>query len=254
VGGIVEQRIVTGGKLGIDRNLAGQDVERARATREAWRLRLRGQLRMLFYDTLAATERTRVRTKLFETAAETAKIARELQNIGRMDEPDIRMADVETQRAAVHLEQARQMETRAWAELAALLNTEGPGPRGVGRMVDRFPGLGGGGRGGASAAARAGGRSRGNRPHPPPPVPPPTRGPPLHGEPATAHDPPRQASPVSGAQLVLEYGRGGTRVPFEANRDLHLARGHLPQPRPARPQPDGRTRDGGHITRLRTAS
>ncbi len=141
VGGFVEQRIVMGGKLGIDRNLAGQDVERARATREAWRLRLRGQLRMLFYDTLAATERTRVRTKLFETAAETAKIARELQNIGRMDEPDIRMADVETQRAAVHLEQARQMETRAWAELAALLNTEGLAPRELDGMVDDFPEL-----------------------------------------------------------------------------------------------------------------
>lgn len=141
VGGFVEQRIVMGGKLGIDRNLAGQEVERARAMREAWRLRLRGQLRMLFYDTLAAAERTRVRTKLFETAAETAKIARELQNIGRMDEPDIRMADVETQRAAVHLEQARQMETRAWAELAALLNTEGLAPRELDGMLDDFPEL-----------------------------------------------------------------------------------------------------------------
>lgn len=141
VGGFVEQRIVMGGKLGIDRNLAGHEVERARAMREAWRLRLRGQLRMLFYDTLAAAERTRVRTKLFETAAETAKIARELQNIGRMDEPDIRMADVETQRAAVHLEQARQMETRAWAELAALLNTEGLAPRELDGMLDDFPEL-----------------------------------------------------------------------------------------------------------------
>ena len=141
VGGFVEQRIVMGGKLGIDRNLAGQDVERARATREAWRLRLRGQLRMLFYDTLAAAERTRVRAKLLETATETAKIARELQNIGRMDEPDIRMADVETQRAAVHWEQARQMETRAWAELAALLNTDGLAPRELDGMVDDFPEL-----------------------------------------------------------------------------------------------------------------
>jgi cobalt-zinc-cadmium efflux system outer membrane protein len=141
VGGFVEQRIVMGGKLGIDRNLAGQDVERARAMREAWRLRLRGQLRMLFYDTLAAAERTRVRTKLFETASETAKIARELQNIGRMDEPDIRTADVETQRAAVHLEQARQLETRAWTELAALLNTEGLAPRELDGMVDDFPEL-----------------------------------------------------------------------------------------------------------------
>lgn len=141
VGGFVEQRIVMGGKLGIDRNLAGQEVERARAMREAWRLRLRGQLRLLYYDTLVAGERTRVRGKLAETAAATAKIARELQNIGRLDEPDVRMADVERERAAVRLEQARQLESRAWAELAALLNTDGLAPRELEGMVDDFPEL-----------------------------------------------------------------------------------------------------------------
>lgn len=141
VGGFVEQRIVMGGKLGIDRNLAGQEVERARAMREAWRLRLRGQLRLLYYDTLVAGERTRVRGKLAETAAATAKIARELQNIGRLDEPDVRMADVERERAAVRLEQARQLESRAWAELAALLNTDALAPRELEGMVDDFPEL-----------------------------------------------------------------------------------------------------------------
>lgn len=141
VGGFVEQRIVMGGKLGIDRGLAAQELEQARAMREAWRLRLKGQLKMLYYETLTAADRTRVRTQLAATAAESAKIARELRNIGRMDEPDIRMADVEAQLAVVRVEQARQLEGRAWAELAALLNVDAVAPRELDGIADDFPQL-----------------------------------------------------------------------------------------------------------------
>lgn len=141
VGGFVEQRIVMGGKLGIDRGLAGQEVEQAKAMREAWRLRLRGQLTALFYDTLAAGDRVRTRERLAATAADAARIARELQNIGRLDTPDILAADVEAQRAAVRLAQARQMEGRAWAELAALMNVDMLAPRELDGMADDFPKL-----------------------------------------------------------------------------------------------------------------
>ena len=141
VGGFVEQRIVMGGKLGIERGLAGQELDQARAKREAWRLRLRGQLTGLFYETLAAVERVRVKTELASTAAESGKIARELQNLGRLDEQDIRVAEVETQRAALGLVKARQLEQRAWGELAALLNVDSLETKELDGMVDDFPRL-----------------------------------------------------------------------------------------------------------------
>jgi len=141
VGGFVEQRIVMGGKLGIDRALAGQEVEQAKAMREAWRLRLRGQLTGLFYETLAAGEQRAARAKLAANAADSLKIAKELANIGRLDEPDIRTAEVESQRAALRLVQAEQREKRAWAELAALLNTDSLAPQTLDGMVDDLPKL-----------------------------------------------------------------------------------------------------------------
>lgn len=141
VGGFVEQRIVMGGKLGIERGLAGQEVERAKAMREAWRLRLSGELKSLFYDTLAAVERVRVRTELAKNAQSWVKITRELQNIGRMDVPDVRAAEVEAQRADLALEKARQMETMAWDQLAALLNTNRLERQELDGIVDDLPAL-----------------------------------------------------------------------------------------------------------------
>jgi cobalt-zinc-cadmium efflux system outer membrane protein len=141
VGGFVEQRIVMGGKLGIERGLAGQELEQLRATRDAWRLRLRGQLTASFYETLTAIDRVRIRERLTATAADSAKIARELKNLGRLDEADIRTADVEASRAALRLEQARQGERRAWEELAALLNVDTLAPRELDGIADDFPRL-----------------------------------------------------------------------------------------------------------------
>jgi cobalt-zinc-cadmium efflux system outer membrane protein len=139
VGGFVEQRIVLGGKLGIERGLADQELQQARAVQEAWRLRLRGQLTGLYYETLTAAERTGARAKLAANAADFLKIALELRNIGRMDEPDIRTAEVEAQRAEVRLEQARQLERRAWAELSALLNVDALAPQELDGMADDLP-------------------------------------------------------------------------------------------------------------------
>jgi len=139
VGGFVEQRIVLGGKLGIERGLAGQELEQAKAMREAWRLRLKGHLTGVFYDALTAAERTGARAKLAANAADSLKIARELKNIGLMDEPDIRAAEVEAQRAEIRLEQGRQLERRAWVELAALLNVDAMAPEPLDGMADDFP-------------------------------------------------------------------------------------------------------------------
>jgi cobalt-zinc-cadmium efflux system outer membrane protein len=124
VGGFVEQQIVLGGKLGIARRMADQEVEQAKAMREAWRLRVRGSLMGNFYATLAAVERVKTRKDLLGNAEDSARIARELRNVGILDEPDVRMAEVEAQRAAVRLLEAEQREGRSWLELASLLNED----------------------------------------------------------------------------------------------------------------------------------
>ena len=104
--------------------MADQEIEQAKAMREAWRLRVRGNLMGNFYATLAAVERVKTRKDLLGNAEDSARIARELRNVGILDEPDVRMAEVEAQRAAVRLLEAEQMEGRSWLELASLLNED----------------------------------------------------------------------------------------------------------------------------------
>ena len=141
VGGFVEQRIVLGGKLGIDQALARQEVDHARALRDAWRLRLQGELKARYYAALAAAERVKTRAQLAQQSAESAKVARELLNTGLLDQPDLHAADIEARRADLRLQQARQAEDRAWSDLAALLNADSLPNRELDAMIDDIPSL-----------------------------------------------------------------------------------------------------------------
>jgi cobalt-zinc-cadmium efflux system outer membrane protein len=128
-GGVVGQTIVTGGKLGVEKALADREVDEARARRDLARLELSGHLRRLYYQALGEQQLLAVREQLAKTASETAAIFRQLQNTGLADEPDVLSADVETQRAAVRLTQARQALERTRLQLAAVVQQEiGPGP------------------------------------------------------------------------------------------------------------------------------
>lgn len=120
-GGVLGQRIVTGGKLGVERALADREIDEARARRDLARLELSGHLRRLYYQALGEQKLVEVREQLSKTATETADIFRQLMNTGLADEPDVLTADVESQRAAVRLTQARQAQVRTWQQLAALV-------------------------------------------------------------------------------------------------------------------------------------
>ena len=120
-GGVLGQRIVTGGKLGVERALADREIDEARARRDLARLELSGHLRRLYYQALGEQKLVDVREQLSKTATETAGIFRQLMNTGLADEPDVLTAEVESQRATVRLTQARQAQLRTWQQLAALV-------------------------------------------------------------------------------------------------------------------------------------
>lgn len=141
IGGFVEQRVVLGGKLGLAKQIADQELEQARTMREAWRMRLRGELSGSFYSALAAAERVKTREQLAANAADSARIARELRNVGILDEPDVRMADVEAERAGVRVAEAGQGFERRLRELAAMMNTDALPGRELAGDIDALPKL-----------------------------------------------------------------------------------------------------------------
>jgi outer membrane protein, heavy metal efflux system len=121
-GGFASQQIVTAGKRGLDRGIAGQDAAAAKAESRAERQRVINAARTLFYQALADQRLIDVRTEMAAIARNTVKISRELANVGQADQPDILNTEVEEQRTELGLQLARNAQTRTWRQLSALVD------------------------------------------------------------------------------------------------------------------------------------
>ncbi|MBC7924409.1 MAG: TolC family protein [Bryobacteraceae bacterium] len=129
-GVFAEQRFVTGGKLGIQRRLADQDITLARAEADAGRFRVLNTVRSLYYQALGEQRLLTVRTQLAGLARRAVQTTSELANVGQADRPDVLAVDIEAQRLELGLVQARNALQRTWRQMAAVtgnLQLE-PGP------------------------------------------------------------------------------------------------------------------------------
>jgi cobalt-zinc-cadmium efflux system outer membrane protein len=119
-GVFAEQRFITGGKRGIQRQLAEQDIVFAKAGAEAERLRVLNTVRSLYYQALGEQRLLAVRTQLALLARRAVQTTRELANVGQADRPDLLAVDIEAQRLELGLVQARNALQRTWRQLAAV--------------------------------------------------------------------------------------------------------------------------------------
>lgn len=119
-GAFIEQRLVTGGKLGIQRQLADQDIALAKAESEAERYRVLSTVRSLYYQALGEQRLLSVRTQLARLARRAVQTTSELANVGQADRPDVLAVDIEAQRLELGLVQARNALQRTWRQLAAV--------------------------------------------------------------------------------------------------------------------------------------
>jgi outer membrane protein, heavy metal efflux system len=118
-GVFAEQRFVTGGKLGIQRQLAEQDIALAKAGAEAERLRVLNTVRSLYYQALGEQRLFSVRTQLAGLARRAVQTTSELANVGQADRPDLLAVEIEAQRLELGLVEARNALQRTWRQLAA---------------------------------------------------------------------------------------------------------------------------------------
>ena len=121
-GGSVQQRIVTAGKLGLNRKAAEQEVAVSEEGAKADRQRVLNAVRSLYYQALADQFRVDVRTNLSRLAQEAVRISGELMNVGLADQPDRLVAEVEADRIALELSDAKEHQQKVWRQLAATLN------------------------------------------------------------------------------------------------------------------------------------
>ena len=122
IGGFVEQRFVTAGKLGLSRKVALQEQAMLVENQNAQKQRLLNSVRKLYYQALGDELFIGFRSDLADLAVRAVGVSKELANVGQADRPDLLAAETEAERLQLDLLIARNAKDRTWRQLAALLN------------------------------------------------------------------------------------------------------------------------------------
>ena len=120
-GGFISQTIVTGGKLGAARRVAELQANEVATAGQVQRQRILNNVRVSFYQVLAAQRLVDVRQNLAKLAADASQTSLQLGNVGQSDRPDILQAEVEQQQTIVSLRVAQQNLQASWRMLAAVV-------------------------------------------------------------------------------------------------------------------------------------
>lgn len=120
-GVFIQQNVVLGGKLDLDRKIFAEEGKQTEAEAEEQRLRVDSSVRIAFYESLAAQEMVQTRSKLSGLAKDAVETTRQLFNIGQADEPDLLQAQVEADETDLAVIVAEQDRRRAWRVLSAVV-------------------------------------------------------------------------------------------------------------------------------------
>jgi cobalt-zinc-cadmium efflux system outer membrane protein len=121
-GFFVEQVIPLGGKRGLSRTVFEQETRRLEASVNVARQALLVRVRQLAYSAAAAARRVELRDRLSQLATETVTTARQLFNLGTVDQPDVLEAETEADLARLAAEEARNDQQRIWRMLGAAVD------------------------------------------------------------------------------------------------------------------------------------
>ena len=124
-GGFISQTIVLGGKLHAARRVAELQANEVETSGEVQRLRIVTNVRVLFYQVLAAQRLVEVRQNLAKLARDATQTSYQLGNVGQADRPDVLQAEVEEQQAKVNLRIAQQDLQASWRILGAVVGKPG---------------------------------------------------------------------------------------------------------------------------------
>jgi cobalt-zinc-cadmium efflux system outer membrane protein len=120
-GFFVQQDIVIGGKLGLNRKIFDQELKQAETEAEEQKLRVVTNVRMSYIQALAAQQTLELRHNLSKLADDTVETSHQLANVGQADAPDVLESEVEAQQAQLAVTMAEQNQQRVWKALAAVV-------------------------------------------------------------------------------------------------------------------------------------
>jgi len=120
-GFFLAQTIVTGGKLGLSRNIFAQEAKLATIEAEEQRIRVASAVKMAFLRVLAAQELLDARRDLASIAQDAAETQRRLENTGQADESEVLEAEIEAQRMRVASRMQENTLREEWRSLTAVI-------------------------------------------------------------------------------------------------------------------------------------
>src|ERR1700682_82800 len=120
-GFFVQQDIVLGGKLGLNRKIFDQELKQAQTEAEEQKLRVTTNVRMSYIQALAAQQPLELRQNLSKLADDAVETSHQLANVGQADAPDVLESEVEAQQAQLAVNMAEQNQQRVWKAMAAVV-------------------------------------------------------------------------------------------------------------------------------------
>jgi len=120
-GFFVQQTIVTGGKLGLSREVFGKEAKLAEIEAEEQKIRVQSAVKMAFLRVLAAQELLDTRRDMAMIAQDAADAQRRLMNTGQADETEVLETEVEAQRARMSARMQENTLREEWRSLAAVI-------------------------------------------------------------------------------------------------------------------------------------
>src|SRR5258706_2933387 len=141
-GFFVQQTVVTGGKLGLSREVFGRDVKLAEIEAEEQKMRVQSAVKMAFLRVLAAQELLDARRDMAAIAQDATETQRRLMNTGQADETEVLEAEVEAQRMRMSARMQENTLREEWRSLtAAIGQPDLPLTTVVGDLEKGWPGV-----------------------------------------------------------------------------------------------------------------
>src|ERR1700682_195645 len=120
-GFFVQQDIVLGGKLGLNRKIFDQELKQAETEAEEQRIRVITTVRISYIQALAAQQTLELRHNLSKLADDAVETSRQLTNVGQADAPDVLESEVEAQQAQLAVTMAERNQQRIWKAMTAVV-------------------------------------------------------------------------------------------------------------------------------------
>jgi cobalt-zinc-cadmium efflux system outer membrane protein len=120
-GFFVQQTIVTGGKLRLNREVFGKDTQLAEIEAEEQKIRVQSAVKMAFLRVLAAQELLDTRRDMATIAEDAAETQRRLMNTGQADETEMLETEVDAQRMRMAARMQENTLREEWRSLAAVI-------------------------------------------------------------------------------------------------------------------------------------